>query len=346
MDRPPKITFAEFTAVVADEAGVSQKRTNRFLHELVKLTLESVVEGERVIVPGLGSFDRSWRNPRAGLHPQTREVLEIEGQYRAVFKPDTALRRFVNQKYADLKAIPLADDIVAARPLIDEPMAVQEVPVLPKPPSESVKNRRYWIWLLPLLMIMFWLGIVFVTPSERVQKLDQINRVTEGESKPFEEARGSVSPPEESVLRTAGVRSTERPVTSVRVTVDLHEILMQDNLWKISDFFYGNAYLWPNLYRANQNEIRGPDLILIGDVLEIPPLEGEPGSLTQNDLTDISEGYLLVYFEYSKEDEPEALDYLWVASRFLDLTQVDRASRIKAGDLQTISTIKGRVRFK
>jgi nucleoid-associated protein YgaU len=49
----------------------------------------------------------------------------------------------------------------------------------------------------------------------------------------------------------------------------------RDCLWRIAeyDFVYGNAYLWPKIWRRNRKLIQNPDLVYPGWLLVIPPAE-------------------------------------------------------------------------
>lgn len=50
----------------------------------------------------------------------------------------------------------------------------------------------------------------------------------------------------------------------------------RDCLWRIAerDSIYGNARLWPRIYKANKDQIKNPDLIYPGQVFDIPPKSG------------------------------------------------------------------------
>ena len=43
-------------------------------------------------------------------------------------------------------------------------------------------------------------------------------------------------------------------------------------LWKIASYpeVYGDAVKWPQIYRANQDQIKDPDLIYPNQIFEIP----------------------------------------------------------------------------
>ncbi len=46
-----------------------------------------------------------------------------------------------------------------------------------------------------------------------------------------------------------------------------------DCLWYIAKRFYNNPYLWPKIYKANNDKIRNPNRIYPGQVLKVPKLE-------------------------------------------------------------------------
>ncbi|MBC8320676.1 MAG: HU family DNA-binding protein [Bacteroidetes bacterium] len=89
-----------------------------------------------------------------------------------------------------------------------------------------------------------------------------------------------------------------------------------DNLWIISQRYYNKADLWPNIYRVNHIEIKNPDNLAVGNIIQVPALEGKVGSLTHNDSANIAEGNIRAYLVYKKLNKTDANDYLWVAGRY------------------------------
>ena len=48
-----------------------------------------------------------------------------------------------------------------------------------------------------------------------------------------------------------------------------HEVDFGDTLWSISDKYYGNPLLWPDIFKNNKDRIYDADLILTGQSLII-----------------------------------------------------------------------------
>ncbi|MEE9913885.1 MAG: LysM peptidoglycan-binding domain-containing protein [Deltaproteobacteria bacterium] len=49
-----------------------------------------------------------------------------------------------------------------------------------------------------------------------------------------------------------------------------HEVKKGDTLWKIAEKYYGDGSLYKKIFEANQNILKNPDLIKIGQKLHIP----------------------------------------------------------------------------
>ncbi|CAN5901251.1 hypothetical protein BH20GEM1_BH20GEM1_01800 [soil metagenome] len=50
-----------------------------------------------------------------------------------------------------------------------------------------------------------------------------------------------------------------------------------DSLWKISEEMYGDGNQWNRIYEANRDQIKDPDMIQPGWVLNIPSQTGTEG---------------------------------------------------------------------
>ena len=51
--------------------------------------------------------------------------------------------------------------------------------------------------------------------------------------------------------------------------VQYHTVVYGDSLWNISHKYYNDPYVWPNIFKNNQNKIYDADLILPGQSLII-----------------------------------------------------------------------------
>lgn len=67
---------------------------------------------------------------------------------------------------------------------------------------------------------------------------------------------------------SSGVESTAPLVADT--TLQTYTVAKGDTLSKIAKHFYGNANKWRGIFEANQDQIKNPDLIKIGQVLKIP----------------------------------------------------------------------------
>jgi nucleoid-associated protein YgaU len=56
-----------------------------------------------------------------------------------------------------------------------------------------------------------------------------------------------------------------------------YTVVRGDCLWRIAkkQEFYGNGFAWPNIYKANRDKIKNPDLIYPKQQLTIPQLTEE-----------------------------------------------------------------------
>lgn len=55
-------------------------------------------------------------------------------------------------------------------------------------------------------------------------------------------------------------------------TLQSYTVEKGDSLSKIAQKVYGKASLWRQIYEANQDHIKDPDMIYPGQVLRLPPL--------------------------------------------------------------------------
>ena len=152
--------------------------------------------------------------------------------------------------------------------------------------------------------------------------------------------------PEESTsVKEEPVSPDKEPVPTKEATGTpggIHSIQPGDKLWTIAGDYYKQSYLWPNIYRVNLDKIENPDELILGGSLEIPPLQGKPGSLTEKDKQDIAGGFVEVYLVYKKAGKEKAQYYLWVVDKWEAQEVIDRyKERIAEEDLKLIGKIDG-----
>ena len=341
-----KITFANLVNKVAEETGASKQLIHDLLIETVNLTREGLNRDGYVNLGGLGRFRLKWNKARSGRNPQTGEKIEIPGRSSVNFIAEANLREYINRKYSHLQSEIIKGKIepVEAEPadIPIEPKDTPSPPVSNAPPPPEIQEEEkkrfvWWPWLaLPLIIII--LAIIF-WPSRKVSETEikepVISEKVEKDIQiPPEETEQPETKPviEEIKYETPGGQHTVKP---------------GEKLWTISLDFYNQGDLWPNIYRMNLNVIRNPDLLLIGNEIIIPSLQGKPGNLTQKDIEDIAEGFIEVYLAYKESDNRKALYYLWVVKKWNINEIMDKYSdRIDETDLKLVDKIEGYPQIK
>ena len=119
-----------------------------------------------------------------------------------------------------------------------------------------------------------------------------------------------------------------------------HAVHRGDRLWDLSDDFYKNAYLWPNIYRVNDKAIPNPDILVIGNVVTVPPLEGTIRNLTAKDSVNISVGFFKAYKAYKKYGNQWAKYYLWVCKKYDVDTFKENQKNVEQEDVRFALSMK------
>lgn len=81
---------------IAKQSGLSKADSNRALDACFDAITGSLMQGERVSLPGFGSFSTSQRAARTGRNPQTGETIRIKARTAVSFKASSKLKDAVN----------------------------------------------------------------------------------------------------------------------------------------------------------------------------------------------------------------------------------------------------------
>jgi len=52
--------------------------------------------------------------------------------------------------------------------------------------------------------------------------------------------------------------------------IQYHEVVQGDTLWKIAEKYYGDGNLYKDIFEANKDILKDPNMIKIGQKLRIP----------------------------------------------------------------------------
>ena len=85
----------EFVSLVAERTDMSKKDTEKVI---VAAIGDLMMQGDRLVLSGFGSFETKVRAARSGRNPRTGEVIEIEQATLPVFKAGRTLKDKVNAK--------------------------------------------------------------------------------------------------------------------------------------------------------------------------------------------------------------------------------------------------------
>ncbi|CAN5674982.1 MAG: HU family DNA-binding protein [Actinomycetota bacterium] len=84
--------------VVAKNTGESKRLVGDVLDELVTQVQKTVKKGEKVTLPGFGTFERRARSARTARNPQTGEPIKIKATKVPAFKPGASFKTYVSGK--------------------------------------------------------------------------------------------------------------------------------------------------------------------------------------------------------------------------------------------------------
>ncbi|WP_208542834.1 HU family DNA-binding protein [Nocardioides euryhalodurans] len=78
---------------VAEKAGLTGTDADKAVAAVIDSIAEALVAGDKVTIPGFGTFETRHRAARQGRNPQTGESMEIAASTSAAFKPGSDLKR-------------------------------------------------------------------------------------------------------------------------------------------------------------------------------------------------------------------------------------------------------------
>ncbi|WP_030483396.1 HU family DNA-binding protein [Nocardioides aequoreus] len=81
---------------VAEHAGLTNADAERALDAVLTAVTTAVAGGDKVTLPGFGTFEARERSARTGRNPQTGEEIQIAASKAPAFKAGTAFKNAVN----------------------------------------------------------------------------------------------------------------------------------------------------------------------------------------------------------------------------------------------------------
>jgi DNA-binding protein HU-beta len=94
----------ELIAKIAEDADLSRRDAEEALRAALNAITDAVADGERVTIPGFGTFERRERAARQGRNPQTGAKLRIAKSRVPAFKAGATFKSYVGMSKKDQTA--------------------------------------------------------------------------------------------------------------------------------------------------------------------------------------------------------------------------------------------------
>ena len=88
----------EFVSLVPERTDMSKKDTEKVIDAALAAIGDLMMQGDKLVLSGFGSFETKVRAARSGRNPRTGEVIEIDQATLPVFKAGRTLKDKVNAK--------------------------------------------------------------------------------------------------------------------------------------------------------------------------------------------------------------------------------------------------------
>jgi DNA-binding protein HU-beta len=79
------VNKGELVDAIAESASISKGDAENALNAFINTVQEAVASGDKVTLPGFGSFQPTLRKARTGIDPRTREAVQIPERKAAKF---------------------------------------------------------------------------------------------------------------------------------------------------------------------------------------------------------------------------------------------------------------------
>ena len=86
---------AQFVEAIAHDANISKIDARKAVDAMIRVTVQSLREGERLTLTGLGTFSVQQKSERVGRNPRTGEECLIPASRVVKFTPGKALKEAV-----------------------------------------------------------------------------------------------------------------------------------------------------------------------------------------------------------------------------------------------------------
>jgi DNA-binding protein HU-beta len=94
----------ELVDKIAEDTGLRKSEAERALRSVLDAITDAVAAGEKVTLPGFGTFERRQRAARQGRNPQTGDTIRIASSKVPAFKAGASFKSYVAMSEQDQAA--------------------------------------------------------------------------------------------------------------------------------------------------------------------------------------------------------------------------------------------------
>ncbi|HCJ41019.1 HU family DNA-binding protein [uncultured Ruminococcus sp.] len=89
---------AELLAAIAEKNGSTKKNAEAALDAVISTITEALEKGDKVAIPGFGTFEVRDRAAKKSINPSTKEPIDVPAKKVPAFKAAKALKDAVDKK--------------------------------------------------------------------------------------------------------------------------------------------------------------------------------------------------------------------------------------------------------
>jgi len=91
----------ELIDIVSVKREMTKKDAEILVNTVFDTMVDSMVNGEKVVISGFGTFRINDREERKGVSPKTKEAIVIPACRAVTFKPSNRLKEAMNEAFND-----------------------------------------------------------------------------------------------------------------------------------------------------------------------------------------------------------------------------------------------------
>lgn len=86
----------ELIEIVSQKKDLTKKDAESLVDTVFDTMIESILDGDKVLISGFGTFKVNHRKERKGVSPKTKEIMTIPASKTVSFKPSNRLKDAMN----------------------------------------------------------------------------------------------------------------------------------------------------------------------------------------------------------------------------------------------------------